>query len=212
MTRTADMLLLAQWLSPAFPLGGFAYSHGIEAAFADGQITDADTLRDWCGAVLAQGAGRNDLILLAAAWRGDDPEDLDTLARAFAAGAERVLEAEAQGHAFAHTVNAVWHLDVPAVCLPVAFGVAAARRSIPLDGAAPMFLQAFAHQLVSAAARLGVVGQIAAQGVLVALSGLFEGIVAEALAADTGDMGGAVPLADIAAMRHETLGPRIFRT
>ena len=39
---TADLLTLAQWLSPAFPVSGYAYSHGLEAAIAEGRVGDPD--------------------------------------------------------------------------------------------------------------------------------------------------------------------------
>ncbi len=212
MTDTADILLLAQWLSPAFPVGGFAYSHGLEAAIAQGQVTQ-DTLTAWCGAVLSVGAGRNDLILLAAARRDTVPvAELDALARAFCVSSERVLETRAQGAAFVVAVNAVWQLELPPLCLPVAVGAAARARNLPLEVTAAMTLQGFASQLVFAAARLGLVGQVAAQRCLADLSGCFAAVVTEVLDAGVDDLGGAVPLADIAAMRHETLPRRIFRT
>ncbi len=213
MIRTADALLLAQWLSPAFPTGGFAYSHGLEAAIAEGIVTDADSLTAWCGDVLAHGAGRNDLILLAAAHRGAAPlADIDDLARAVCPAAERLLETQAQGAAFVLAVNTVWDTALPPLCLPVALGAAARARNLPIDPVAQLALQAFAAQLVSAATRLGPIGQVAAQRVLVRLSTTFAGIVADALGATLDDLGGAVPLADIAAMRHETLNRRIFRS
>ena len=50
ITMTTDaqqLLLLLTWMSPAFPIGGFAYSHGLELAIDDRQVADAATLRQW---------------------------------------------------------------------------------------------------------------------------------------------------------------------
>ena len=59
----ADLLLQA-WLSPAFPVGSFAYSHGLEAAVEAGDIADAATLRQWLLDLVEHGSLRNDMILL----------------------------------------------------------------------------------------------------------------------------------------------------
>ncbi len=104
MTEPAHLLRLLAWLSPAFPTGGYAYSHGLEWAVEAGDVRDGDTLRDWLGDVLAHGSGRNDAILLRHAHRAC--RDADALARiaALAAaavpGRERRNETLAQGAAF----------------------------------------------------------------------------------------------------------------
>ncbi|MCU0856004.1 MAG: urease accessory protein UreF, partial [Rhodobacteraceae bacterium] len=103
----ADLLTLVQWLSPAFPVGGFAYSHGLEWAISEGQVTDAATLQDWLSDILTHGSGRTDAVLLT---RAMDPEaDLALIAataRALAASKERWTETHDQGRAFTEAVNA----------------------------------------------------------------------------------------------------------
>ena len=64
-----SLLRLLTWASPAFPTGGFAYSHGLEWAVEAGDVTTEAAALDWIGAVLADGTGRSDAILLRAAWR-----------------------------------------------------------------------------------------------------------------------------------------------
>jgi urease accessory protein len=60
---------LLAWLSPAFPIGAFSYSHGIEAAVEAGQIVDRISLEAWVGAILRHGTGRIDADLFRGAWR-----------------------------------------------------------------------------------------------------------------------------------------------
>ncbi|MEQ9053685.1 MAG: urease accessory UreF family protein, partial [Roseovarius confluentis] len=75
MSTEPDILTLAQWLSPAYPVGAFAYSHGLELAIREGWISDAETLRAWLAGVLADGSGRSDAVFLAAAHRAEtNPE------------------------------------------------------------------------------------------------------------------------------------------
>ena len=52
MPPTADRLTLTQWLSPAFPVGSYACSQGLEQAITDGHIHDTASLTDWITASL----------------------------------------------------------------------------------------------------------------------------------------------------------------
>ena len=98
--NTDHVLALAQWFSPAYPVGAFAYSHGLEWSVESRGVTDADTLRDWVVTALRYGAGAADALFLAAAFRADDPADTDATARAFAASSERLAESVLLGEAF----------------------------------------------------------------------------------------------------------------
>ena len=63
-TETAHVLTLAQWFSPAYPVGAFSYSHGLERAVQAGCVTDGASLGAWIGDVLAHGEGRSDAVFL----------------------------------------------------------------------------------------------------------------------------------------------------
>lgn len=210
---SADWLqTLTQWLSPAYPLGAFAYSHGLEQAVESGCVRDAESFRDWLAALLEHGAGRTDAMLLAAAWRAPDDPEPAALARALTPAAERRLETTAQGAAFAGAAAAIrGHSGEPAP-LPVALGRAAGREAMPLDVVATLFLHAFAANLTSAAQRLVPLGQTEAQRALDALAPLCARVAAEARAADPDDLGGACLRGDLSAMLHETQRTRLFRS
>jgi len=210
---TDPVLTLAQWLSPAFPVGAFTYSHGLEAAFQAGWVSDGASLSDWLRDLVAFGSGQADARFVAAAWHSNLPaEEIDAIARAFAASAERLLEAEAQGRAFAQVVGAVWGGDLAGLTYPVALGHAAAREGLPLDLTLRMFLQAFLSNLVSAAQRLGPVGQTEAQAIIRDLAPLCAQTAEAAMDGDLSQVNSAAFLSDIAAMRHETQYSRIFRS
>lgn len=211
----AHLLTLAQWLSPAYPVGAFAYSHGLEAAIAHGQITDAETLEHWLGDVLDHGSGRCDAILLRAAYGAADAEALDltdATARAFAASAERLRETVLQGAAFGETTRAVWGVDITDLTYPVAVGRACRLRAISVDLAAALYVQAFAGNLVSAAVRLVPLGQTDGQAVLSRLAPLCQQIAADTAETTLDDLQSTAFLSDIASMRHETLYTRLFRS
>src|ERR1700759_4901576 len=67
--EAAALYRLMTWLSPAFPVGGFSYSSGIEWAVEAGDITDAASLKDWLTAMLTDGSGFCDGVFLAHAHR-----------------------------------------------------------------------------------------------------------------------------------------------
>ncbi len=209
----AGLLALGQWLSPAFPLGGFAYSHGLEAAVAAGEVTDAAGLGGWIAAVLAHGAGRADAILLAEALKpGADHAALADLARALAASRERLEETEAQGAALARTVAALTGRVLAPMPLPVALGAAAAPLGLAPATVAALYLAAFATTLALAGIRFIPLGQTEGQAVIAGLHPLIGRISDDAVSAGLDGLGAAAIGADIAAMRHETLEVRIFRT
>jgi urease accessory protein len=223
---TPALARLMIWLSPAYPVGGFSYSHGLEWTVEAGKVTDGETLGDWIDAILNHGAGRSDAILLAHAWRsvavGDDRLLAETaeLAAALAPSAERRLETLGQGAAFLAATRAPWPspalerlaAQTAEVAYPVAVGACAAAHGLPLVPTVHGFVQAFAASLVSAGVRLIPLGQTEGLRVLARLEPLLPRLVAGAIAAGLDDIGGAAVMADIASMRHETQYTRLFRS
>ncbi|MBN2905623.1 MAG: urease accessory protein UreF [Rhodobacteraceae bacterium] len=205
----ADLLTLTQWLSPAFPLGAFAYSHGLEAAIDAGTVRDAEGVRDWLTLLLEEGTGAVDATLLCLARAGDD---LAATARALAPSRERLFEAEAQGAAFASTVSALSGISLDPAPLPVAVGVAARRLALADEQVAALYLHGFASNLVSVAVRFVPLGQTEGQQVLAALHPTILAVAARAAITPLDDMASAAFGADLAAMEHETMDVRIFRT
>jgi urease accessory protein len=223
----AAHLPLLVWLSPAFPVGAFAYSHGIEWAFEAGDIVDAASLQDWLAALLDHGSARNDAILFAEAYRACEAgkaarlADVAELALALANSAERRLETVTQGDAFLIAIAKSWPCAAVEafraawpgpVAYPVAVGVAAAGHRIALGDAMPAFLLGFVANLVSAAVRLGIVGQTDGQRVTAALIPNVTRVARALHDATLDDLGGAAFRSDLAALHHETQYTRLFRS
>ncbi len=216
----ATVLRLMAWLSPAFPVGSFSYSHGLERAVQDGLVTDAESLLEWLEALVSWGSGWNDAVLFCEAMRragtGGDLAELAELAEALAGSAERHLETSQQGRAFA-AASAAWPQaameKLPASApYPVAVGALAGAEGIAPAIAAAAYLQAFASNLVQAGIRLGVTGQVDGVRLIAALEPLLSATAAQAAEADLDDLGSCTLLAEISAMRHETQYSRLFRT
>jgi len=222
-TGTEATLRLLAWLSPAFPTGGFAWSHGIEWAVDHGDIKDGPTLQSWLETLLRHGSARTDAILLRLAHRAaNDPPALAALtelAIATAASHERHAESIGQGNAFIRAATS-WS---PAVLTalqqqagdiphPVAVGALAGSKSVAEDLACAAYLQTLASNLISAAVRLVPLGQSAGLAVLAALEPTIAETAALTRSATEHDLGSAAFRSDLAAMHHETQYTRLFRS
>jgi urease accessory protein len=211
------LLRLMAWLSPGFPTGAYAYSHGLEWAVAAGDIADPETLLAWLSDLLRHGSGRNDAILVRQAYRAaSEPErlaEIAELAAAFAGSSERRTETLDIGRAFAAAVRAWSTPRLPErTAYPVVVGVLAADHGIPEDDAVLVYLQAFAANLISAAVRLIPLGQSGGLRVLAAIEPAILEVAAATREAALNDLGGCSWRADLAAMRHETQYTRLFRS
>ncbi|SFQ52117.1 urease accessory protein [Nitratireductor indicus] len=220
MTDAHALQRLLTWASPAFPVGGFAYSAGLETAIADGRVKDRATTREWIDGALRAGAARNDAILLSQAHRDfTSPEKLQGLADlclALTPARERYRETLAMGEAFVTAARA-WPSGVtgslPSPCpYPIAFGALAAAHGIALLDALLAFLTAYMQAQVSVAVRLVPIGQSDGLAVIAALEPLVAEEARNAQHATLEDIGGIAYGADIAQMRHETLTTRVFKS
>jgi urease accessory protein len=223
MTEHADtqaLLRLVTWMSPAFPVGAFSYSGGLEQAVHDGLIADAPALARWLAALICHGSSWNDAVLLAESYRAyGDPLRLEAareLAEALAGSRERHMETTLQGEAFlaaaAHWPHRALETLTGAVAYPVAVGAVAGAHGTGLEPALAAYLHATASNLVSVAIRCGVTGQKHGVGVLAELEPVIAETAAKASSSTLDDLGSATILADISALRHETMHSRLFRS
>jgi urease accessory protein len=230
--KIADLLRLQAWLSPAFPIGGFSYSHGLEEAVAVGDVDDLESLFIWIEAAVNQGAGRVDGMLLVAAWRAEDAGDhgrlqeVAEIGEAMRGTAELALESKAQGEAFLDTVQAAWpngavEAATAAIKQPkinrgvpvaVAVGMVTACHGVPVEYVLPLYLQSFASGIVSAGVRLIPLGQTDGQRLVARMHPIVERAGGATLEAKFEDIGGATPMIDLASMAHEMRDGRLFRS
>lgn len=220
----AAQALLQIWLSPSFPVGAFAYSHGLEAAVERGWVRDRGSLESWLADLVTHGSLRNDLILAAIAWRAVATGDVALLREAvdlsvaMQPSAERHLEATQQGASFLAQIEASWPCAAAAklhgqpVGYPVALGTAAAGHLVPLTDTLRAYAIAFVANLSSAAIRLSVIGQTDGQRVIAALLPTLEKAVTACLSATPDDLASAAFRSDLASLLHETQHTRLFRS
>jgi urease accessory protein len=218
--------LLASWLSPAYPVGAYSYSHGIEWAAEAGVITTVSDLTDYIATVLEVGAGWPDLVLAAASWRAAESgrrKELEHIAEvglALRPTREIALESLQQGTAFVATTGAAWpgtELEWLAQRRPagivysVAVGAACAGR-VPMRAMLVALGHAVAVNLVSAGVRLIPLGQTDGQRTMAALVPVMMAVAARAATASLADVGCAAPRIELYSMLHEAQYTRLFRS
>jgi urease accessory protein len=222
---------LMSWLSPAFPIGSFTHSSGLEWAIAEGLVTGRSELEMWIGELLANGSTHNDAILFVHAFRISANRDrkafceLVELAAALHPSRERWLEATAQGAAFYRIASTAAHCDAfehltagagDSFCYAIAVAALVQSHDIPLRPALTAYIHALVANLVSAAQRLIPLGQTDGQIAIAALEPAVHHLVSQAITFSDGDpfdqLGSATLLADFATLAHETQYTRLFRT
>lgn len=217
-----QQLLLMAWFSPAFPVGGFAFSHGLEWAQEVGAVEGREALEIWLTDLIVHGSGRNDAILLAASYNAfGAPElaDVIELGAALQPSTERYLEATVQGQAFLTMVQAAYPFALPLaedklrrMALPVAAGLCGAAHRIECAPLLVAYLSGFVANLCSAAVRLGIVGQTDGQRVIAALHPVVLDAAMAARSVTCDDLGSATFRADLFSLQHETQYSRLFRS
>lgn len=217
-------LPLVAWLSPSFPVGSFAYSHGLEAAVEAGDLLDGAGLAGWLADLLDHGSLRQDALLLAAAWRAVAADDIPALAEvnalalALCAGRERHLETTAMGNALVATLRATWPASIPDglgrgdVAYPVGVGAAAAATGLAVEPTLAVFGLSVVGALVSAALRLSLIGQTEGQRVTALALPAVQALAIMAARSTLDDIGGCAFRSDLAALQHETQYSRVFRS
>lgn len=214
---------LLSWLSPNYPVGAFAYSHGLETAVEVGRVADVGDLIEWIETALLYGTGRIDGVLFREAYVAAENQDwttLDDLAElgaAFQPSREIALESRSQGDAFLTATAKAWPAPVltrlaGGAVYPIAVGVACAAHHVLLRDGLGGYLHGFAANLVSAGVRLIPLGQSDGQAAIASLEPAVEAAEAQAMTIELDDMGTASPLLDLFSMLHETQYSRLFRS
>lgn len=227
----AALFDLLSWMSPAWPIGGFAYSGGIEWAVEAGHVTTRASAQEWILAMLEEGSLWNEAVIFTHSWRAAQGRDVvrmtevAQLAAASLTSAERRLESTAQAAAFrriasvatpAATLETLAGVEDGELAYPVVVGALAAGRGIAARPALMAWLHAAVANFVSAALRLVPLGQTDGQIILAAMKPHILALAQRAVGLPDGDpfmaMASATPLADFATMAHETQYTRLFRT
>lgn len=220
----AALLRLMQLASPAFPIGAYAYSQGLEWAVESGVVRDEAEAKAWIVGQLQANLARLDVPVLArlhAAWQTGDADAVETWnAFLYASRESAELRAESRqtGRSAAQVlanlglVEAAAWISQPQASVATMFALAAARWCIPIESMALAYLWAWAENQTASAIKLIPLGQTSGQRILSAAIGVIPDAVESGLAVADDDIGYIAPALAIACARHETQYSRLFRS
>lgn len=219
-SRLRPLLALLQLASPALPVGGFAYSQGLERAIEDGIVHDAASSERWIADLLTLSLARLEAPLwlraFDAAARGDEADFARWNDELLAARETAELRAETQqmGASLARVFSALG-LKPPTVeplAYPAAFAAACAQLGIDREAGLAAFLWAFVENQVLVAVKHVPIGQQAGQALLFALHARLAEAVEHAARLQDDELGSAALGYALASARHETQYSRLFRS
>ena len=212
MTETdqTPLLILQNWFSPAFPIGAFSYSSGLEIAIHRGDVDGRASLASWLTISMLHGTVFTDALFLRAAMADEDVNDL---CLALCAGAERHRETTELGAAFISVMRQTQAITLPSgLAYPVAIGMAARQLNLQPQPVVAAFVQAVCMNQISVAVRTVPIGQIDGQSCLLSLAPVIQQVATRAMTTKVDAVGSFVPGADLCAFEHETATQRIYRT
>ena len=211
-----------------FPIGGFGYSDGLEAATASGVVSTADDLAAWIDVCLEETLGRSDgptLVGALAAFAAADWEALALLDREVTA-LRPAAASRRSSRAMGRRLLTTWQTLYPDArlepvvklarngdigpALPVAFACAAGSAGAGAHAAAEAFCYTRLAGTISAAMRLMPIGQTDAHGLLARVLGRLPAVVDGML--ERPRASSFTPAMDIATMSQQYLHSRLFRS
>ena len=222
------LLALLHLSDSLFPIGGFGYSDGLEAATATGLVETPGDLQGWLEVCLDEVVGRMDGPAAIRAWSAFAREDWHTLCEldneitAMRPSSALRRSSRAMGLRLVTTWSALYpdrrldqlH-DLARVqrlgpTLPIAFGCACASAGVPLREAGAAFAYTRLASTTSAALRLMRIGQTDAHAQLAKVLRRVP-IVVEAMTTRARPES-FTPAMDISAMTQQYLHSRLFRS
>ncbi len=217
-------LRLMQLVSPALPVGAYAYSQGLETAVERGWVSDEADARDWILGLMDHSLCHLDVPVFARIYRGFAADDKaavlawSELLRACRETAELQAEDHHLGAALARLLDeldvpgaSTW-VDHPARSFATLFAMAAVHWQIPLADAVSGYVWAWAENQVAAAIKLVPLGQTAGQRILSDVTVELPEMMERGLELEDSAIGAIAPALAMASALHEVQYSRLFRS
>ena len=217
------LLRLCHLVSPALPVGAYAYSQGLEYAVHAGWVVDEASSLDWLRGLSRHAIGTLDLPILLRlhrAWSAADPQAVGQWNAQLIAGRESSeLRAEDihLGRSLARVLIELGLTDAMEwiqadTGFATMFSLAAVRWRIDDTDALRGYLWAWSENQVLAAVKLVPLGQSAGQRLLHRLIEDMPSIVERALQLADNEIGVSCVSQALASSLHESQYTRLFRS
>ncbi len=211
MKKIKDPLQILQiWFSSSFPVGSYAYSHGLEALIDDNKIKNKDDVREYLEALLFYGSLRNDYIFLKSVYMG---EEINDLILASASSKERHIEMIDMGNSFRKIMKDSWELVLEEnTSFVYCISKAALHFNIKFDDLIKFYLQSYISNLINVCVKHIPMSQKDGQILNVNFIDQIQKFLAQSKELTLKDIGTSFFIGDIFAIKHENLDSRIYLT
>ncbi len=202
--------ILQVWFSSSFPIGSYAYSHGLEALIDDKKIKNKDDVKEFLDALLFYGTLRNDYIFMKSIYKGDE---INQLILASASSKERQIEMMDMGNSFRKIMKDSWELSLPEnTSFIYCLAKAGLHFNIKFDDLIKFYLQSFIANLINVCVKHIPMSQKDGQSLNVIFINQIQEFLSHSDKLTLKDIGTTFFIGDIFAIKHEYLDSRIYLT
>ena len=211
MKKIKDPLQILQiWFSSSFPVGSYAYSHGLEALIDGNKIKNKDDVREYLEALLFYGSLRNDYIFLKSVYMG---KEINDLILASASSKERHTEMIDMGNSFRKIMKDSWELVLEEnTSFVYCISKAALHFNIKFDDLIKFYLQSYISNLINVCVKHIPMSQKDGQILNVNFIDQIQKFLDQSYQLTLKDIGTSFFIGDIFAIKHENLDSRIYLT
>ena len=200
--------ILQIWFSSSFPIGSFAYSHGLEAMIDNKYIKDEKDILKCIDVLTNHGTLKNDFIYIKETYEG---YELNDIVLANAASKERYFETISLGKSFSKILKETWGFDLePNLSYPICIGKAGLYFKIPFDKLITFYFQSFISNLINICVKHIPLGQKVGQDCIIETLPKIEKLLKDMKHFSMEDIGGINFVSDIHSIKHENLRTRIY--
>ena len=202
--------ILQVWFSSSFPIGSYAYSHGLEALIDDKKIKNNNDVKEFLDALLFYGTLRNDYIFMKSIYKG---EEINELILASASSKERQIEMIDMGNSFRKIMKDSWELSLPEnTSFIYCLAKAGLHFDIKFDDLIKFYLQSFISNLINVCVKHIPMSQKDGQSLNVIFINQIQDFLKHSNKLTLNDIGTTFFIGDIFAIKHENLQSRIYLT
>ena len=202
--------ILQVWFSSSFPIGSYAYSHGLEALIDNKKIKNNNDVKEFLDALLFYGTLRNDYIFMKSIYKGDE---INQLILASASSKERQIEMIDMGNAFRKIMKDSWELSLPEnTSFIYCLAKAGLHFDIKFDDLIKFYLQSFISNLINVCVKHIPMSQKDGQSLNVIFINQIQDFLNQSDKLTLKDIGTTFFIGDIFAIKHENLDSRIYLT
>ena len=202
--------ILQVWFSSSFPIGSYAYSHGLEALIDDKKIKNNIDVKEFLDALLFYGTLRNDYIFMKSIYK---VEKINELILASASSKERQIEMIDMGNSFRKIMKDSWELSLPEnTSFIYCLAKAGLHFNIKFDDLIKFYLQSFISNLINVCVKHLPMSQKDGQSLNVIFINQIQEFLTHSDKLTLKDIGTTFFIGDIFAIKHENLDSRIYLT